>query len=404
MAKRRVPNLLALAVLACVSERPMHPYEISTTLRTRGKEESIKLNFGSLYSVVESLAKHGLIESQGTVRDGKRPERTIYAITADGRAEMEDWLAELLSTPKKEYTSLEAALSLAAGLAPDEVSRLLTARATRLRMDIGSVDAGLAYTTEMGLPELFVIEEQYRKALMEAELAFVTSLVDPHRQERARRHPLVAPRSTSCRSRASASRRSPATRSSTSERRPPRSHRSSTRTPLRTEMSRDPRAGAATPDPRAQPRAARPDGQDNPRAVVTIRQRGRLHVRPRSTRMTRSITASGRYAVEAADLRKSYPTGRGKPPVQALDGLSFASSPAPSTGCSAPTAPASPPPSRCCRRCRVPTPARPRSPVRTSAPTPTPYDAGSGWSRSGPRRTRWRPGGRTSCSPAGSRA
>jgi DNA-binding PadR family transcriptional regulator len=177
MAKRRVPNLLALAVLACVGERPMHPYEISTTLRTRGKEGSIKLNFGSLYSVVESLAKHGLIESQGTVRDGKRPERTIYAITADGRAELEDWLSELLSTPKKEYTSLEAALSLAAALAPDEVSRLLTARAAKLRMDIGSVDAGLAYTTEMGLPELFVIEEQYRKALMDAELAFVTSLV-----------------------------------------------------------------------------------------------------------------------------------------------------------------------------------------------------------------------------------
>ena len=178
MAKRRVPNLLALAVLACVGERPMHPYEISTTLRTRGKEQSIKLNFGSLYSVVESLAKHGLIESQGTVRDGKRPERTVYAITADGRAELEDWLSELLSTPKKEYTSLEAALSLAAALAPDEVAQLLHARAARLRMELGSVDAGLAYTEQLGLPELFVIEEQYRKAMMQAELAFVTSLAE----------------------------------------------------------------------------------------------------------------------------------------------------------------------------------------------------------------------------------
>lgn len=176
MAKRRVANLLALAVLATVAERPMHPYEISTKLRTRGKEASIKLNFGSLYSVVEALAKHGLIETQGTVRAGRRPERTIYAITTAGRAEMEDWLAELLSTPKKEYTSLEAALSLAAGIAPDEVARLLTARAGRLRMEIASVEAGLEYTREMGLPEVFVIEEQYRKALMEAELAFVTDL------------------------------------------------------------------------------------------------------------------------------------------------------------------------------------------------------------------------------------
>lgn len=176
MAKRRVSNLLALAVLGTVAQRPMHPYEISTSLRTRGKEASIKLNFGSLYSVVESLAKHGLIQSQGTVREGRRPERTIYAITDAGRAELEDWLSELLSTPNKEFTSLEAALSFAAGLPPDEVARLLTSRAARLRMEIGSVDAGLAYTAEMGLPELFVIEEQYRRALMLAELEFVTGL------------------------------------------------------------------------------------------------------------------------------------------------------------------------------------------------------------------------------------
>ena len=177
MAKRRVSNLLALAVLACVTERPMHPYEISTTLRTRGKEQSIKLNFGSLYSVVESLAKHGLIEAQETVREGRRPERTVYAVTPAGRTEFEDWLAELLSTPKKEYTSLEAALSLVAGLPPDKVAALLTARAARLRMDVGSVDAGLAYSSELGLPELFVVEAEYRKVLMEAELDYVESLV-----------------------------------------------------------------------------------------------------------------------------------------------------------------------------------------------------------------------------------
>ena len=176
--KRRVPNLLALAVLSCVAERPMHPYEMSTTLRTRGKEQSIKLNFGSLYSVVDALARHGLVEARGTVREGRRPERTVYAITPAGRAELEDWLAELVSTPRKEYTSLEAALCLLAGLAPDEAARLLRSRATLLRMSLGSVDAGLELTGRMGLPELFVVEEQYRRALMEAELAFVTSLAD----------------------------------------------------------------------------------------------------------------------------------------------------------------------------------------------------------------------------------
>ena len=115
MSRRRVSNPLALAVLSCLHERPMHPYEISTTLRTRGKEQSIKLNYGSLYSVVESLQKHGLITSVETTREGRRPERTVYEITPAGVDEFEDWLSELLSTPVRDYHSLEAGLSLMPG-------------------------------------------------------------------------------------------------------------------------------------------------------------------------------------------------------------------------------------------------------------------------------------------------
>src|ERR1700756_4025683 len=99
VTRRRVSNPLALAVLSCLSERPMHPYEISTTLRSRGKELSIKLNYGSLYSVVESLEKHGLIRARETTREGRRPERTVYEITDAGEIECEDWLAELISVP-----------------------------------------------------------------------------------------------------------------------------------------------------------------------------------------------------------------------------------------------------------------------------------------------------------------
>src|SRR5438067_9744544 len=109
MAKRRISNPLALAVLALLAERPMHPYEMSSTLRERAKEESIKLNYGSLYSVVESLQRHKLIDVHEVVREGRRPERTVYAITEAGRTELVDWLSELLALPVKEYTQFEAA-------------------------------------------------------------------------------------------------------------------------------------------------------------------------------------------------------------------------------------------------------------------------------------------------------
>jgi DNA-binding PadR family transcriptional regulator len=176
MARRRVSNPLALAVLSCLSERPMHPYEISTTLRSRGKEDSIKLNYGSLYSVVESLHKHKLISSRETTREGRRPERTVYEITEAGTAEFEDWLSELLSTPVREFTSLEAGLSLLPGLPPDDVALLLTKRAERLRVELRTIDAAHVEAEQLKLPELFLVESRYRHAMLTAELAFVTEL------------------------------------------------------------------------------------------------------------------------------------------------------------------------------------------------------------------------------------
>jgi DNA-binding PadR family transcriptional regulator len=177
MARRRMSNPLALAVLSCLIERPMHPYEISSTLRERGKEHSIKLNYGSLYSVVESLQKHGLIAAQETTRSGRRPERTVYAITDSGRAEFEDWLTELLSTPVREYMSLEAGLSLMPGLPPDVVAGLLDTRVEKLRAELDDLEAMHATARQQGLPELFLIESVFRMRMLHAEAEFVIQVV-----------------------------------------------------------------------------------------------------------------------------------------------------------------------------------------------------------------------------------
>ena len=121
--RRRVSNPLALAVLATLRERPMHPYEMAATMRAQGKERSIKLNYGSLYTVVDNLAKHGLIEAMEASREGRRPERTVYRLTDPGRTELEDWLTELLGTPVKEYPQFEAALAEIGGAHPGPGTR-----------------------------------------------------------------------------------------------------------------------------------------------------------------------------------------------------------------------------------------------------------------------------------------
>ena len=164
-------------MLGLLTERPMHPYEMATTLRSRAKEESIKLNYGSLYSVVDSLTKRGLIEPAETVRDGRRPERTVYTVTEPGRVEFADWLSELISVPVKEFTNFEAALSMLPGLPPDVVADLLRLRVHRLTSEVDAGESALRRSDGDGLPRLFSIEFEYRLTLARAELAFVTTLL-----------------------------------------------------------------------------------------------------------------------------------------------------------------------------------------------------------------------------------
>ena len=177
MPRFRRSNPLALAVLTCLHERPMHPYEVAQTLRHRVKHESIKLNYGSLYSVVESLLKHGLIEATETVREGRRPERTIYAITDDGRLEMTEWLSDLVTYPANDYTQLEAGLSLIGALSPHDALAALHARTQNLVVELERQRAVVTASAKLGLPRLFTLEAGYRVAMLETELAFVEQLV-----------------------------------------------------------------------------------------------------------------------------------------------------------------------------------------------------------------------------------
>ncbi len=176
MAKqRKVSNLLALAVLSTVVERPMHPYEIASLLRSRGKEDDMDIKWGSLYTVVRNLVKHGFIEVVDTERAGARPERTVYRITEAGRAELVDWVRELVSTPQPEHPKFKAGLSVLAILGPDEAAELLRQRLTTLEQAIAATRALLAEHTEV--PRLFLVEDEYELAVRGAEAAWVRALV-----------------------------------------------------------------------------------------------------------------------------------------------------------------------------------------------------------------------------------
>lgn len=179
MAKqRKVSNLLALAVLSSLVQRPMHPYEIATALRSWGKDQDMEIKWGSLYTVVRNMEKHGFIEAVESVREGRRPERTVYRITQAGGAELVDWARELISTPMREYPRFRAGLSVLAALPPDEAVDLLRQRLARLDENITAVRDAFAHHTHQQVPRLFLVELEYDRAVQEAEATWIRGLLD----------------------------------------------------------------------------------------------------------------------------------------------------------------------------------------------------------------------------------
>lgn len=174
--RRKVSNLLALGVLALlVPGEALHPYRIATLLRETGKEHDMRIKWGSFYTVIANLEKHGFIEAVDENRAGRRPERTEYVITPAGRAEMHDWLSELVGTPATEAGTFESALSVLGVLPPDDVVRLLNERLSRLDGDIAAMKADLAASGQV--PRVFLIEVEFALAMREAEAAWVRHLL-----------------------------------------------------------------------------------------------------------------------------------------------------------------------------------------------------------------------------------
>lgn len=178
MPARPLPtDLTAITALGLLVERPRHPYEMQRLIRDRGKTYVTGLP-RSLYHAIDRLTKAGLVEAGETSREGRRPERTVYSVTDDGREALESWLADLLATPQQnDTTAYAAALSLIPYLDPKDAAAALRARVTRLDLELAGSRAQVEGMQTL-LPRLFLLEEEQRLSAMEAERAFTAGLAD----------------------------------------------------------------------------------------------------------------------------------------------------------------------------------------------------------------------------------
>jgi DNA-binding PadR family transcriptional regulator len=81
------------AVLALLSDKPAHGYELKNSFEQAVGDQWGGLNIGHLYQILDRLSRDGLIESERQPQQVK-PDRVIHRLTPAGRGELERWLAE----------------------------------------------------------------------------------------------------------------------------------------------------------------------------------------------------------------------------------------------------------------------------------------------------------------------
>lgn len=175
MARRN--DLVGLTVLAMLSVRAAHPYELHRFIIDTHKDYVTGLP-RSLYHAVERLAKDDLIVPAKTDREGRRPERTVFEITDEGRQELATRLRRMLEEPDSDRRSMVAAISLVGVLPVREAQRALRTRTAAIEGLISGIDAHRRAMTDNGLPELLMLELECEQALYAAELDWVRSVLD----------------------------------------------------------------------------------------------------------------------------------------------------------------------------------------------------------------------------------
>jgi DNA-binding PadR family transcriptional regulator len=144
----------AFVLLCLLAEGPAHGYQIRQTLHTRGFRFWVRLERSSVYAVLASLEKQGLVVSR--LEDGGGPPRKVFSLTPRGDERRQQEGLRLLARPAHPRNDLDLGLYALAALPQDEALAALDEGITGLRARAGFLRERLAWcrARELWLPAL----------------------------------------------------------------------------------------------------------------------------------------------------------------------------------------------------------------------------------------------------------
>ncbi len=165
---------LAMLLLALLVEAPMHPYRMQQVIKERGQDQLVNVaQRNSVYQALDRLVREGLARAGETTREAGRPERTVYEVTEEGSATLRRWLVEMLPAPAREFPEFPVALAFLALISPEQTRELLSRRAEAVAERVAAIDG----QAPPGLPRLFLLEDEYRAAMLRAELGWLRGVL-----------------------------------------------------------------------------------------------------------------------------------------------------------------------------------------------------------------------------------
>lgn len=168
---------LALAVLALLTEAPMHPYRMQQLIKQRGKDRVINVGQRSqLYKTIDRLQAESLITVAETQRSESGRERTIYTVTDEGRELAEQWTAAMLAAPRGEFPEFTAALAYLPLLTVEQAAEALEARLAVLHEQLRRQDRAIGEISGR-VPRIVLIEEEYLRAHLVTDVEWIERII-----------------------------------------------------------------------------------------------------------------------------------------------------------------------------------------------------------------------------------
>lgn len=167
---------LGLMLLALLAEGDMHPYEMIRLMRIRHDDRLVTITNGTVYHTVARLERAGLVAEIGVDRDGKRPERTTYAVTDAGTRAVSEWVRRELPRVDRP-AEFRIALAEAHNLERGEAVSLLQERREALAEVLAALSEGHGRARDKGVPAQYLIEVDRDEALLAAELTWLDAAI-----------------------------------------------------------------------------------------------------------------------------------------------------------------------------------------------------------------------------------